>query len=870
MSTFRKFGAALSDSSLQNFTCELTSCAELIEREANTMMHERNEEEAEANSRFRNVSTRFFSSTSSQQANQQRFMTRQRVLDFCCEYDYMVPWKQVCKAGSTDLFLKCPHYKAWRDRTERSPLVYTAKLGAGKSVMLASIVDDLHLHVACQDTTVAFFFARYDVAETLKARTAIGSLVRQFLSQVVDLRQACQVLEATSHRIPFERMLGLLQSVLKPDFKAFVVVDGLDEMSTDERELFLRDLYNLKASFQLSICLSFRQEPNTSLNIGPASRFNAKIVPIPPNTSEIETFITEELERRLESRRLEIRDPILPLEIRDSLVEGSQGMFLWVVLQIESLCAMQTDAEIRHALNDLPKDLSETFSRTLQRANKPGNLYQKRILELITVAQRQLTTEELREALSVTPGDTNWNPSQLLNNIYSTLTCCGGLVVLDEEELTLHFVHNSVKQYLTTGLNNSADNMVDLVNAHRRMSDIIMTYLYRAEFTKQVSKQAIPEVSASLAMDKIICSTGHTLNDSSKLAMKLLRKKTPLKFNIAKPLANALNPWNTFERNDFLHNYAKTFWASHLASSLPLSSQITPLFERLCDGNVLLPIESDDVKRLFQRAVVTGSVELAAHLINACNANVNWKLDSNRRTALHLSVMHNFGNLTELLLNSENIDVGAMDVAYATPMRLAAKKGFPLIYLAAKCGQRSIIAQLIKQSQEERNHLVTMWNTIERAALEVRPEMIHLILDEDVVQQEHAEITKCLLESQRVPPQTVYGHESSRSSHSEALGRTVSPNAATLLHIAARLGWAWAMALANAIGDIDFNELDPHGLTPLLLAAKFGQKDVVRVLIHIPNVNLRATDPYGNTAVQLALQYGHRDIVTLLSGSLQS
>jgi ankyrin repeat protein len=412
--------------------------------------------------------------------------------------------------------------------------------------------------------------------------------------------------------------------------------------------------------------------------------------------------------------------------------------------------------------------------------------------------------------------------------------------------------------------------MVDLVNAHRRMSDIIMTYLYRAEFTKQVSKQAIPEVSASLAMDKIIWSTAHTLNDSNKLAMKLLRKKTPLKFNIAKPLANAWNPWSTFERNDFLHNYAKTFWASHLASSLPLSSQITPLFQRLCDENVLLPIESDDVKQLFQRAVVTGSVELAAHLINACNANVNWKLDSNRRTALHLSVMHNFGNLTELLLNSENIDVGAMDVAYATPMRLAAKKGFPLIYLAAKCGQRSIIAQLIKQSQEERNHLVTMWNTIERAALEVRPEMIQLLLDEDVVQQEHAEITKCLLESQRVPPQTVYGHESSRSSHLEALSRTVSPNAATLLHIAARLGWVWAMPLANAIGDIDFNKLDSHGLTPLLLAAKFGQKHVVRVLIHIPNVNLRVTDPYGNTAVQLALQYGHRDIVTLLSGSLRS
>ncbi|OQE41884.1 hypothetical protein PENCOP_c004G07783 [Penicillium coprophilum] len=844
MSTFRKFGAALSDSSLQKFSCELTSCAELIGREANALMHKRNEEEAEANSRFRNVSTKFFRSASSQQTHQQVLRARQRVLDFCCEYDYMVPWKQARKAGSTNLFLKCPHYKAWRDGTESKPLVYTGRLGAGKSVMLASMVDDLHLHAGSRNMTVAFFFARHDVAETLKSRNAIGSLVRQLLSQVMDLRQACEVLEATSHKTPFEIMLDLIQSVLKPEFKAFVIVDGLDELSREERIKFLRNLYNLKSSFQLSVCLSFRQEPNTLLIIGPRSLFDAKIVSIPPNTSEIETFITEELERRVESRKLEISDPLLPLEIRDALVKGSQGMFLWVALQIESLCTMQTDAEIRHALNDLPEDLSETFSRALQRANKSGISYQKRILELIAVAERQLTTGELREALSVTPGDTTWNPSQLLNNIYSTLACCGALVVLDEEELTLHFVHHSVKKYLTTGFNDRADKILDLVDAHSRMSGIIITYLYCGEFVNQISNQVIPEVSASLAMNKIMGSTGHTLDDSRTLALKFLRKKTPLNLNIAKPLADAWKARNTFAREKFLDDYAKTFWVSHLAASLPLPSQLTLLFQRLCERNVLSSIESlDGLKQLFKKAVATGSVEVAAHLINICNADVNWKLDSKERTALHISVMHDFSELTELLLSSENIDVLASDHERGTPMTLAASTGFPLLYLAAKFGNPIIVTDLFHNSQDRTtNHSVTIWNTIERAVLEVRPEMVNLLLG--IALNPHREYG------------TDLSHQYVREDHAE-ITNSRDDGQSERRHASACSG----SARLNAGGE----PCDRYTTSGSQQTTRCGQRDVVEALIHAPLVDLRARDRHGNTALHLAVQYGHHDILESLA-----
>ena len=67
-----------------------------------------------------------------------------------------------------------------------------------------------------------------------------------------------------------------------------------------------------------------------------------------------------------------------------------------------------------------------------------------------------MVTEELREALSVIPGDVDWNPAKLLNDVHSTLGSCGSLIFIDEEELTVRLVHPSVKLFLLGGDESSA------------------------------------------------------------------------------------------------------------------------------------------------------------------------------------------------------------------------------------------------------------------------------------------------------------------------------------------------------------------------------------------------------------------------------
>ena len=103
------------------------------------------------------------------------------------------------------------------------------------------------------------------------------------------------------------------------------------------------------------LCISFRLEPDNALKLSPEEFTTLKSISIPEDNPDIEIFIEKELENCIESKKLVIGNLTLILEIRDTLLQGSQGMFLWVALQITSLCTMKIDDTICQALIDLSK-----------------------------------------------------------------------------------------------------------------------------------------------------------------------------------------------------------------------------------------------------------------------------------------------------------------------------------------------------------------------------------------------------------------------------------------------------------------------------------------------------------------------------------
>lgn len=109
------------------------------------------------------------------------------------------------------------------------------------------------------------------------------------------------------------------------------------------------------------------------------------------------------------------------------------------------------DEDILRTLEDLPKDLPATFRRILcqlDQSRSASPIVAKKIFEIVAAAQRLFTLEELREAISITPGDTSLHPSKLVNDVTKALACSSSLLVVDEELSTVHFAHPSVKQHI--------------------------------------------------------------------------------------------------------------------------------------------------------------------------------------------------------------------------------------------------------------------------------------------------------------------------------------------------------------------------------------------------------------------------------------
>lgn len=241
-STLGRFGASLKDSDLANYQSELDKWASAIKDEVNFLMAKKIEKQAVVTSQVWIATSRM----SRHLTHDRQMKAFIRALDFCSTYDYMSPWKQTRKSGNTSLFRQCLEYVEWRDQLDSCTLILTGKLGSGKSVLMANVVDDLNLHFQGKHIPVAFFFRRHDLPESLKARTIFGSLARQLLRPTPRLTEVVESRGLLMELDHFELMRHLLSRVLSPDVKVCLVLDGLDECASTERTIVMEELGKLQ------------------------------------------------------------------------------------------------------------------------------------------------------------------------------------------------------------------------------------------------------------------------------------------------------------------------------------------------------------------------------------------------------------------------------------------------------------------------------------------------------------------------------------------------------------------------------------------------------------------------------------------------
>ena len=531
---------------------------------------------------------------------------RQRFLRACSTFDADAAWLRLMGRGRSRWLFEEPDYTKWRQAPRSSILWCSGIIGSGKSVLMASVIQELRL----TDPTSprAHFFCQYDQPMTLEYRTLIGAIARQLFDAVH--YQAPETLRnCDSDSLAVYQLEGLIYGLPARDAPYYILIDGLDDCLNRQVPIavsrFLVSLVEQSAA-SFHIYLSSRQDLPRHLSqiIKPDLQISTK-----NGNLEQQAYIRGELARRVNQEELSLPESSCRL-IEEKLMADSQGMFLWVAFQIDAICELVTENDIVEVLDQLPKSLEETYNRVLRKLHEETKTgLRKKLFQFVVAAHRPLDLDELAEALSVVPGKTEWDAAFIVGNIRKALLYGGSLLEVDELHRTVHFAHPTIRHHLLSAVTDDlSDYQIMGEDADIRLGEACVTYLsfgkFETQLTRTTEQQTEPHDIGVAAM--VGADVSHSMVGRGMMKIMGARKASPQKFDLAAQFAKLRPPAKPFFENDGFLAYAKEFWLLHTRMFQSSLGASFGLWQRLISGSVsvvTLPWSPENLIHVKQKCV---------------------------------------------------------------------------------------------------------------------------------------------------------------------------------------------------------------------------------------------------------------------------
>ncbi|KZP14979.1 hypothetical protein FIBSPDRAFT_751110, partial [Athelia psychrophila] len=184
-------------------------------------------------------------------------------------------------------------------------------------------------------------------------------------------------------------MIGEFQHV-------YIVIDALDECADRDKLLcWVNDISRCPRG-KLHTMLSSRRERDIEDNLVGINGLEHVSFAGGSANPDIVKFVDEKLVKLIIWIKL---DPEIQMLVRDALLEGADGSFRWVALQLFELSRCPNVRTLKQTLRALPKDLEETYRQLLSKSSQADDL--RRFLNWVAFSARPITLEELAEVVTV-------------------------------------------------------------------------------------------------------------------------------------------------------------------------------------------------------------------------------------------------------------------------------------------------------------------------------------------------------------------------------------------------------------------------------------------------------------------------------------
>ncbi|MCJ1284327.1 hypothetical protein MMC26_003658 [Xylographa opegraphella] len=514
---------------------------------------------------------------------------RMRLLDSLSTYEHQKNFYQARKKRyvNTAMWLfSTTEFTKWKDDGKPSVFFLTGKIGSGKTVLTlvlvlfseSAVIEYLYRERKRTDELTAFVLSRYDDSVSLSAISVLRSIIRQCLEpdditgeierQLSELKTYGKVMETTK---------TLLQYCTSKFATLYIVIDSLDEFENEERHTLLRVLSSVisRPDSSVKLFLVGRSSMLAAVrNWFPRS--HEKSTDCGEVGVDIKTYTRENIALRQEEEvpiheRLMLTDPAMAQEIIKALINGANGMFLWVDIQIAEICGCTCDNEIRRALLNLPKSIGETFDRAMRRISKrPSAKTAIDIFRWVAATKRALTLGELREALSYEPGTPYSITGRTPTGLERMTFWCENLVQLDEEFQIVQFIHRSVLQHLFEPSSDSSllGFHINLAEANHFIGEICVTYLNSNDLKTALVRRpaALPTRLPNYLIEKTL--------EGEDITTRIIRAKQKLSAHVYRNIKSdkedmmiindrLQDSTTTLQLGHPFLEYAQSYWLSH-------------------------------------------------------------------------------------------------------------------------------------------------------------------------------------------------------------------------------------------------------------------------------------------------------------------
>ncbi|KAI0137523.1 hypothetical protein BJ170DRAFT_728809 [Xylariales sp. AK1849] len=264
--------------------------------------------------------------------------------------------------------------------------------GAGKTVLASYLVEDAAMHCGSKGCTYYYCHYSRDQDETLPLlKWIIRDLSRQ--DEYYVPKQLEHNYEAEKDP-SVDELLGCLEELSNRFKRVYVIVDAVDESRhRDELLSVLTKIGTDNRFWKVSLLLTSRHEVDIQEAIQDVSDHCTEISMSNPEVrADIRRFIEAEMAKIARWRKL---DATFLDEIRDTLSQGSRGMFRWASCQLDRLKRERDVAGIRQALGTLPRDLFATYERILADIPKKHQDFASTALALICSDTSEIPSAEI-------------------------------------------------------------------------------------------------------------------------------------------------------------------------------------------------------------------------------------------------------------------------------------------------------------------------------------------------------------------------------------------------------------------------------------------------------------------------------------------